>query len=76
LSKNAKEQISKSHIYVLVNIKGKEGRETVEYYIVPSKVVGAKMGSGWSGAFQWHAINLKVIQSYKDKWSLFGKPNG
>ena len=41
LNKKAKELISSSHIYVLVNIRG-EGKD-IEYFVVPSKVISEKM---------------------------------
>jgi hypothetical protein len=42
LSQKSKEQVSDTHIYALVNIRKNKEKETIEYYIVPSKVVSKK----------------------------------
>ncbi len=72
LSKKAKEQVSRSHIYALVNIRSRKDGEEIEYYIVPSKIVANRMkhrqGSNW-----WSIYRSKV-EKYQNKWSVFGKP--
>lgn len=73
LSKTAKEQISDAHIYVLVNIhKGKES-DIIEYYIVPSKIVSQKMKYSKSEKSDWYFVDLKDIQEFHNKWSVFEK---
>src|SRR5215471_16763656 len=68
LNKNAKAMVSKSHIYVFVNIRQRKEREEIEYYIVPSKVVASKMYMDDS----WPSFTLEDALPYKDKWQLFG----
>jgi hypothetical protein len=69
IGKKAKEAVSNSHIYVLVNIKnGKREGETVEYFIVPSKQLAA-IGQH-KGA--WPSVQRGNIRSYENKWSAFG----
>jgi len=74
LSKHARKQFAKRHIYVLVNIRQKGGSETAEYYVVPSKVLARKMYCVRRRASKWYAIRLKEVSSYRDRWSIFGKP--
>ena len=71
LSQKAKSQVSDTHIYALVNIRKRKEKEEIEYYIVPSAVVAKKMFYSKSKNSEWYAINLKDIQEYRDKWSLF-----
>ncbi|MCK4646614.1 MAG: hypothetical protein KAU46_10200 [Candidatus Aminicenantes bacterium] len=73
LSQKSKEQVSDTHIYALVNIRKNKEKETIEYYIVPSKVVSKKTIYSKSKNSEWYAINLKDVQEYHNKWSLFEK---
>lgn len=79
LNPKAKTQFSKSHIYVLVNIrkkKDKEFKETVEkieYFIVPSSFVARKMRSRKRKKSRWYSIRLEKVKKYRDKWALFMK---
>jgi hypothetical protein len=75
LSKKSKEQVSKNHIYVLVNIRSRKTGESIEYYIVPSKTVSEKMVYEKNKNSEWYSIYLKDIEPYRDKWSFFGKPS-
>ena len=66
---------SKTHIYVLVNIRSKNETEVIEYYIVPSNVVASKMVSAVSRSeakSEWHQVNKSAIAGYLSKWSVFG----
>ena len=73
LSQKSKEQASDTHIYVLVNIRKNKEKETIEYYIVPSKVVSKKTIYSKNKNSEWYAIYLKDVQEYHNKWSLFEK---
>lgn len=71
----ARDIVSKTHIYVLVNIRKAGDAESIEYYIVPSKVVAAKMRSSirqTESQSEWHQINRANVLEYRDKWSVFG----
>ena len=65
---------SRSHIYVFVNIRGKDAAEKVEYYVVPSSVVAKKTHHGtsktrkWS---EWWEFRLESAKPYRDKWQVF-----
>ena len=74
LSKKSKEQVSESHIYVLVNIRKKKSEEVIDYYVVPSKVVADNIVYGEGPNSKWYAVYRKDIDTYKDGWSLFGEP--
>jgi hypothetical protein len=66
---------SPSHIYVLVNIRSRKDGESVEYFVVPSEVVAAKMVSATSktGAkSEWHQFNFADAKPYRNIWSPFG----
>jgi hypothetical protein len=73
LTKKAKEQVSTNHIYVLVNLRKNKSGETIEYFIVPSKVVSEKMTYSKNKNSEWYAINQKDVEKYRDKWSIFGQ---
>jgi len=72
LTKKAKEQVSRNHIYVLVNLQPNKSGETIEYFVVPSKVISEKMIYSKSRNSEWWAINLKDVEKYREKWSIFG----
>jgi len=73
LSQKSKEQTSDTHIYVLVNIHKNKEKETIEYYIVPSKVVSQKTIYSKNKNSEWYTIYSKDIQEYHNKWSLLEK---
>jgi len=80
VGEKAKDMVSKSHIYVLVNLcKNREiGGDKPFYWIVPSKVVSSKMTSKTSVSGKgstFHSISAFNISEYAEKWSLFGNPN-
>jgi len=72
LGKKAQKMVSRTHIYVLVNIRSskKAKTEAIEFYIVPSKVLAANMKFGE----HWCQINMSDVSKYRDKWSVFGSP--
>lgn len=70
LGKKAKTMVSRTHIYVLVNLRKKKDTEIVEFYVVPSKVVAEKMFLSDT----WCQINMEHVEKYRDKWSVFGAP--
>jgi len=70
IGKKAKQTVSRSHIYVLVNIRSTvKNEEIVEYFVIPSKQL-SRLGYH-RGEFP-HIERDKVL-SWKDKWSVFGK---
>jgi len=83
LAKHAQSIHAKSLIYVFVRIKPAKDRSTrrpakpeeVSYYPVPSRFVSENVHSpgvyrnGWS-------IWLDKIKKFRDKWEVFGPPNG
>lgn len=62
LNKKAKELISPSHIYILVNIR-KEG-EIIEYFIVPSEVISKKMVTEKRKTSIWYSISYDDVKSF------------
>jgi len=73
LTKKAKEQVSGNHIYVLVNLRHNKSGEMIEYFIVPSRVISEKMVYSKNKNSEWYAINLKDVEEYRDKWSVFDR---
>jgi hypothetical protein len=65
------QQVSKTHIYVLVNLRRNRLGETAEYFVVPSKVVSDKMIYSRNKNSDWWTINQKDVEDYRDKWSIF-----
>ena len=74
LSRKAKELVSRSHIYALVNIHSRKDGEEIEYYIVPSRVVADRMIHDKRPKSEWWAIYRSKVEKYQNKWSVFGKP--
>lgn len=71
----AREIQSKTHIYVLVNLRRTKMGEVIEYFVVPSTVVAAKMVSSVSKSeakSEWHQLNMCDAEPYRDVWSVFG----
>jgi len=66
LSKKAKEQVSRSHIYALVNIRSRKDGERIEYYIVPSKIVADKIKHRRGS--EWWSIYRSKVEEFQDKW--------
>lgn len=75
LSQKSKKQVSDTHIYVLVNIRRKKEKETIEYYIVPSKIISRKIIYSKNKNSEWYSIYRKDVQKYRDKWTLFKSPS-
>ena len=72
IGKKAKETVSNTHIYVLVNLKNtKRNGEAVEYYVVPSR----QLARNGSHRGKWPNINIDKVLRWKDKWSVFGRAN-
>lgn len=70
IGKKAKETVSDSHIYVLVNIKNtKSNGEVIEYFIVPSK----QLSKGGYHAGDWPNIRRANILDLQNDWSAFGE---
>ena len=70
IGRKAKETVSETHIYVLVNIKNSiKSGESIEYFIVPSK----QLAKGGYHKGNWPNIEREKIISCRDKWSAFGK---
>ena len=65
----AQTAVSKTHIYVLVNLRDSAAKgDSVDYYVVPSKDL-AKLGYHDGN---WPNIQRAAIAKYKDNWSPFG----
>ena len=69
--------VSKTHIYVLLNIlkpSKKNPTDRFDYYIVPSKVVAKKLvySKSKTGKAEWWLVWTKDILRYKGKWDVFG----
>lgn len=72
IGKKAKETVSDTHIYVLVNVKNtKNSGEMTEYFVVPSK----QISRGGYHRGNWPHIERKKILHWKGKWSIFGSPS-
>lgn len=65
---------SRSHIYVLVNIRQGKDSETHEYFVVPSRAISQLTQRFDRANSIFYAINRAAVEKYRDKWSVFGKP--
>lgn len=71
IGKPARDAVSRSHVYVLVNIKDSRTKgHQVEYFVVPS----ARLASLASFKSDWPHVRRDKVESFKDAWSVFGAP--
>jgi hypothetical protein len=71
IGKKAKETVSDSHIYVLVNLRNSaKNGERIEYFVVPSK----QLSKGGYHEGNWPNIRRDRILKYENAWEVFGKP--
>ena len=68
INKNAKDTVSPTHIYVLVNLR-KNGEK--EYFVVPSKDISKKMAIDKSSQSEWPYFNYPDAEPYKNGWQIF-----
>ena len=74
LSKKAKEQVSPTHIYLLVNIRSrKDGAGEIEYYVVPSADVAKNMVHETRRPIL-NGGRFSVLRCLSFEWSVFGEP--
>ncbi len=71
VGKQAKDFVSPSHFYVLVNLRN--GR--TEYFIVPSQVVSEKTYVESTPKGTWHSFAIEDAKGFQDRWDLFGLPD-
>jgi hypothetical protein len=71
LNKDYKELISRTHIYVFINLRGKE---RPDYYIMPSHVVAkyATTTPERKGGSIWYSFWREDAERYDERWSIFG----
>ena len=72
LNERAKEIVSPTHVYVLVNLRSAKGVDATEFFVVPSRVVAEKMKlfAAKTGS-KWWALSRKDVLPYKDNWHIF-----
>ena len=71
IGKKAKETVSDTHIYVLVNLRNSvKNGERAEYFVVPSK----ELSKGGYHKGNWPNIRRDKILKYENAWKVFGKP--
>lgn len=71
IGKKARQAVSESHVYVLVNIRSTKTKgEVIEYFIVPSKQLSKHV----SHTGNWPHIRRDRILSCQNNWAAFGKP--
>jgi hypothetical protein len=72
IGKKAKETVSDTPIYVLVNIRNsKKQGEGIEYFVVPSK----QLSRGGSHEGNWPSIRRDKVLGFENGWSAFGNPH-
>jgi hypothetical protein len=70
LSKDYKEIVSPTHLYLFVNLRGEQ---RPDYYLVPSKIV-AKNGTTTphAGGSIWYSFSRDAAERYHECWQMFG----
>lgn len=71
IGKKARETVSDTHIYVLVNIRASaRNGERIEYFVVPSR----QLSKGGCHEGNWPNIQRNKILEYQNAWEIFGEP--
>jgi hypothetical protein len=75
LGSHAKSIKSDSHIYVLIRIKKKKDVESIDYYVVPSKIL-AKLCERANPNWQPNGFVVRVgkLAKYESNWIQLGDP--
>jgi hypothetical protein len=71
LNKSYGIDVSPTHVYIFVNLRGKE---RPEYYIVPSKIVARDGFTSTSGTGSiWYAYDIRKAKAerYRENWGIF-----
>jgi len=73
---HAKTLRSRSHIYVLVNLKTSKrtGDLPPEYFVVPSAVMAKNIRVTRRRKSSWYDVRRDAIEKFRDRWSVFGSP--
>jgi len=61
---------SRSHVYVLVNLRDKDGRH--EFYVVPSAIVAEKTFVSERPRSTWFGFNKRDAEGFRDAWHIVG----
>lgn len=61
---------SPSHVYVLVNLRPKDGKH--EYYVLRSREFKARVKTAHLENSTWYAVYRSGIAKAKDRWGVFG----
>jgi len=73
VGEHARKLAAPSHIYVLVNLRTKNG---TEFYIVPSTELAQLVEVDRNKESTWFYVSRKRVAQFKDDWSPFGDPAG
>jgi hypothetical protein len=74
VGKHALDLKARSHIYVLLNLKQKRGKEEHEFFVVPSATVARLTREYPRPHSTWFAVDRASILRYRDRWAVFGSP--
>ena len=69
VGKKALENVSASHIYVLVNLRPLDGLH--EYFVVSSREVARLTKVSKRERSTWYQVNKRDIPKAKDRWTVF-----
>jgi hypothetical protein len=73
VSERAITTVSRTHLYVLVNLRPTTNGESIEFYVVPSKAVARLVRKKEQANSTWYWIRRSDLLKYRDRWSLFGE---
>jgi len=68
LTKDYKELVSDSHIYVFVSIR--EDCVLSEFFVIPSRVVAKKAYAERFGKDKWYSFTVEDAKPYQDRWQI------
>lgn len=70
VGEKAQRVVSRSHCYVLVNLRPSDGRH--EYFVVPSRIVAKKTEVFRRARSTWYGLKKRDVEKYREAWGVFG----
>ena len=74
VGENALNLKARSHIYVLVNLKQKPGKDEEEFFVVLSATLAKLTREHKRTRSTWYSVARASILGYRDRWKVFGSP--
>ena len=75
VGRKALEVKARNHIYVLLNLRQKLGKDEHEFFVVPSLRLAKLTHRHVRARSTWYAVQKDSIRQYRNGWKVFGNPD-